>query len=167
MHSPDLRKSPSQLLSKGKFFQSLSFLIIKFHLYLANLQTKIPLFGFYFEAGLNQKWKLDMKYLSLVEQPKHCFSDDEDCISLYENKGDYIYYVRNYAAQTEFVIISPALLVKLPEQKRTNTGVYLPIYFKALKIFQAEITQHVLCKGQLAHFHHLFNCTVSAFFEKL
>lgn len=108
-----------------------------------------------------------MTHLSLVEQPKHCFSDDEDCISLYENEDEYIYYVRNYIAQTEFVIISPAMLIALPEQMRTVAGVYLPLHFNALKTFQAEITHYVLCNGQLPHFHHLFDCTLSAFFEKL
>lgn len=60
-----------------------------------------------------------MTYLSVVEQPKRCISDDEDYIALYENEDSYIYYVRNYAAQTEFLLLSLDLMMSLDERFRT------------------------------------------------
>tara|TARA_B100002049_G_scaffold234091_1_gene215920 strand:+ start:391 stop:717 length:327 start_codon:yes stop_codon:yes gene_type:complete len=108
-----------------------------------------------------------MTQLRLVGEHVHHLSDDEDCIELYENANSYIYYVRNYAAQSEFVIISPNLILTLPEEVRSLAGVYFTIHFGVLKYFQDEVTHHVMTKGLLPHFHYLFNCTVSRFIEQL
>ena len=98
-----------------------------------------------------------MTHLSVVEQPKHCISDDEDYIALYESEGSYIYYVRNYATQTEFLLLSFDLMMSLDEKFRTVAGVY----------FESEVTQHVLESAALPHFHYLFNCSVSKFIKRL
>ncbi|GFD79561.1 hypothetical protein KUL118_24230 [Tenacibaculum sp. KUL118] len=108
-----------------------------------------------------------MTNLKVVERSTHFFSDDEDCIALYENNDSYIYYVRNYVSQTEFIIISHTLMDTLPEEAKTLTGVYVTMHFGVLKYFQDEVTHHVMTKGLLAHFHYLFNCTVSRFIEQL
>ena len=76
-----------------------------------------------------------MTHLSVVEQQKHCISDDEDYIALYENEGSYIYYVRNYAAQTEFLLLSMDLVMSLDEKFRTVAGVYFTPHFSVLKHF--------------------------------
>lgn len=108
-----------------------------------------------------------MTHLSLVEQPKRCFSDDEDYITLYENEDSYIYYVRNYAAQTEFLLLSLDLMMSLDEKFRTVAGVYFTPHFSVLKHFESEVTQHVLESAALPHFHYLFNCSVSKFIMTL
>lgn len=108
-----------------------------------------------------------MTHLSLVELPKRCFSDDEDYIALYENEGSYIYYVRNYAAQTEFLLLSMDLVMSLDDKFRTVAGVYFTPHFSVLKHFESEVTQHVLTSALLPHFHYLFNCSVSKFIMTL
>ncbi len=108
-----------------------------------------------------------MTYLSVVEQPKRCISDDEDYIALYEHEGSYIYYVRNYAAQTEFLLLSMDLVMALDEKLRTVAGVYFTPNFSILKHFESEVTQHVLTSALLPHFHYLFNCSVSKFIKRL
>ena len=108
-----------------------------------------------------------MTYLSVVEQPKRCISDDEDYIALYENEGSYIYYVRNYAAQTEFLLLSMDLVMSLDDKFRTVAGVYFTPHFSVLKHFESEVTQHVLTSALLPHFHYLFNCSVSKFIMTL
>ena len=108
-----------------------------------------------------------MTHLSAVEQQKHCISDDEDYIALFESEGSYIYYVRNYAAQTEFLLLSMDLMMALDERYRTVAGVYFTPHFSILKHFESEITHHVLTSALLPHFHHLFNCSVSKFIKRL
>lgn len=108
-----------------------------------------------------------MTHLLVVEQPKHCISDDEDHIALYENEGSFIYYVRNYAAQTEFLLLSMDLVMTLDEKCRTVAGVYFTPHFSVLKHFESEVTQHVLTSALLPHFHYLFNCSVSKFIKGL
>ncbi len=108
-----------------------------------------------------------MTHLSLIEQPKRCISDDEDYIALYEHEGSYIYYVRNYAAQTEYLLLSMDLVMALDEKLRTVAGVYFTPNFSVLKRFESEVTQHVLTSALLPHFHYLFNCTISRFIEQL
>ena len=108
-----------------------------------------------------------MTHLLLVEQPKRCFSDDEDYIALYENEDSYIYYVRNYAAQTEFLLLSLDLMMTLNERYWTVAGVYFTPHFSVLKHFESEVTQHVLESAALPHFHYLFNCSVSKFIKRL
>ena len=108
-----------------------------------------------------------MTSLKVVGSSTRFFSDDEDCIALYENNDSYIYYVRNYVSQTEFIIISHTLMNTLPGEVRTLTGVYVTMHFGVLKYFHDEVTQHVMTKGLLPHFHYLFNCTVSRFIEQL
>lgn len=108
-----------------------------------------------------------MTNLSIVEQSKRYFSDDEDYITLYENEDSYIYYVRNYQAQTEFLLVSVDLMMSLDEKYRTVSGVYLKPYFSVLRQFQGKVIKHVLCNALLGHFHHLFDCSVSELFHKL
>ena len=59
-----------------------------------------------------------MTNMSIVEQAKRCFSDDEDYISLCENEDSYIYYVRNYEAQTNCVLFSVYLIMILVVEYR-------------------------------------------------
>lgn len=97
----------------------------------------------------------------------YCYSDDEDLLVMYESGSSYIYYVRNYEVQHEYIIVSHDLICLMAEEERPLTNVYLRPYFKALKQFEGVIRRHLLQAGLLKHFNHLFNCSVSQFFERL
>jgi len=92
---------------------------------------------------------------------------DEDYISLLDNGLSHIYYVRNYVASQEFIIVSETILNRLPENCRPITCVFLQPNFHVIRRFKHEILQHVIESDQLAHFYRLFNCSISRFFDAL
>ena len=108
-----------------------------------------------------------MTHLRLVEKQSHHISDDEDYIALYSHGDSYIYYIRNYVAQSEFVLMSTDLMQKLPSPYRALSGVYLRRYFSVLKFFEQEILLHLASDEHLVHFNHLFDCKPPVFFESL
>lgn len=108
-----------------------------------------------------------MTHLKLVEKSTRHISDDEDYIALYDDGTSYIYYIRNYEAQTEFLLLSSDLIQMLPEGQRALTGVYLKMYFTVLKTFKDEILGYLDRHNRRIHFYHLFDCQPADFIDML
>lgn len=108
----------------------------------------------------------ESKVIELTNQ-RRALALDEDYISLLENELSHIYYVRNYVASQEFIIVSETILDRLPESCRPITCVFLQPNFHVLRRFKTEILQHLTESGQIAHFYRLFNCSISSFFDSL
>ncbi len=110
-----------------------------------------------------------MNDIYMIEErgSSYYFSDDEDYLVMYERGSSYIYYVRNYEVQLEYILISEDLMNLMPEEVRPFTNVYLRPYFAAIKQFEEIIRSYLLLGGLLKHFNHLFNCSISQFFERL
>ncbi len=94
-------------------------------------------------------------------------SNDEDYFLLYQSNESYIYYVRNYAAQQEFICMTSDLLVQLPENWRPLSNVVVKHNFFILRHFEPLIKEYSLAAGQLSHFEHLFDVSMSEFFNSL
>ena len=92
---------------------------------------------------------------------------DEDFLTLLDRGEDYICYVRNYISSQEFIVVSPSILERLPEELKPITNVFVPSSFHALRQFKADIRQYVLDSGQLSHFYHLFSSSMTDFFKSL
>ena len=108
----------------------------------------------------------NLKSIELTQQ-QPSIANDEDYIAFYENGADYIYYVRNYVMSQEFIVLSSGMLELLPEEHRPITNVFVRSNFYVLRRFKRFIREHVLQSGQLRHFQHLFDCSVSEFFDSL
>ncbi|WP_105190034.1 MULTISPECIES: hypothetical protein [unclassified Pseudoalteromonas] len=108
-----------------------------------------------------------MTYSNVIElfQERRKIANDEDFIALLEDGEHCIYYVRNYIAQAEFIVVSEQVLQSLPSELRPITNVFLPVHFFALKQYTSQIQKHVLESGQMAHYYYLFNAPVHTLFE--
>ncbi|WP_217874325.1 hypothetical protein [Pseudoalteromonas shioyasakiensis] len=100
-------------------------------------------------------------------QKRPAVANDEECIALYEQNNDYIYYVRNYVAQQEFIVVSDSFIQALPEEMRPATNVFFSCNFCLLKQFKQLVQSHILNTGQFLYFYHLFDKSVNAFFDSL
>ncbi len=108
----------------------------------------------------------NLKSIELTEQ-QPSIASDEDYIALYEKGTEYIYYVRNYVMSQEFIVLSAGMFELLPEEHRPITNVFVQSNFYVIKQFKSQIRQHLLQTGQLQHFYHLFDCSITDFFERL
>ncbi|MBS3796357.1 hypothetical protein [Pseudoalteromonas sp. BDTF-M6] len=108
-----------------------------------------------------------MTYTNVIEliQERPALSNDEDFIALLEEGDECIYYVRNYIAQAEFIVVSEQVLQRLPSKLRPITNVFLPGHFFALKQYTSQIQNYVLKSGQMAHYYYLFNAPIKTLFE--
>ncbi|EWS96485.1 hypothetical protein BG00_16020 [Pseudoalteromonas sp. SCSIO_11900] len=108
----------------------------------------------------------NLKLIELTQQ-QPSIANDEDYIALYESGTDYIYYVRNYVMSQEFIVVSVRIFELLPEEHRPITSVFVRSNFYVIRRFKRLIREHLLQSGQLQHFQHLFDCSVSEFFDSL
>lgn len=108
----------------------------------------------------------NLKSIDLTQQ-QPSIANDEDYIALYESGTDYIYYVRNYVMSQEFIVVSKGIFELLPEEHRPITSVFVRSNFYVIRRFKRLIREHFLQSGQLQHFQHLFDCSVSEFFDSL
>ena len=100
-------------------------------------------------------------------QRTRSIADDEDYITLLKVNGDSIYYVRNYIAAVEFIVLSEKFIEELPNELRPCTNILVQSNFYVIREFKNQIKRHLLQSDQLRHFNYLFNCSVSDFFEEL
>ena len=100
-------------------------------------------------------------------QKRPAVANDEEYIALYEQNNDYIYYVRNYVAQQEFIVVSDSFIQALPEEMRPATNVFFSCNFYLLKQFKRDVQSHIQNTGQFLYFYHLFDKSVNAFFDSL
>ena len=93
-------------------------------------------------------------------------ANDEDFIVLLDRDDDYICYVRNYVASTEFIVVSDSITQKLPFDMRPVTNVFLLTNFHVLKRFKNAIKNHVASDSALLRqFRYLFHCGIDELFN--
>lgn len=112
------------------------------------------------------KMNTNLRTIELTQQ-QPCIANEEDYITLFESDEDYIYYVRNYVMSQEFIVLSAGMIKQLPEEYRPITNVFVQSNFYVIKQFKGQIRQHLLQTGKLQHFYHLFDCSITEFFERL
>lgn len=100
---------------------------------------------------------------------RRCIADDEDFLVLLDRGHDYICYVRNYVAATEFIVVSNSIVSKLPEDLRPVSNVFVQSHFHALRQFKEEVRRFLTSESEngLGLFYYFFNCSISAFFDSL
>lgn len=111
-----------------------------------------------------------MSHLNVIEMCEFppLLAAEEDFFDLYRDGKSYIVYIRNYAIQTEYIILSHDILARLPEHQKSICNVYFRNNFHILRQFKSEIKRHILQTGSQQHFYYLFDASsITDYFEGL